>query len=368
MTQSFAYTLLDKDNQPVANGHAPTAPRAPEAMEEWLSQNPIYAQAVEMLCSLLTQSAQTVEASTGELNTTFLSLAAGAQNQSASIQKIMEASRMLEAGGEQFSVQDFLEVFSTAVSNMMEKIVIISEMSMRMAYFLDHANEHLEALESFVGKINKINKETNLLALNATIEAARFGDEGAGFAVVAGEVKEVSKAVRTLTLDMTKHIGEMAKSLRGSYDVTRKLATTDMTENILAREKIETLLSALVSQNTHFTQVMEKAVEESENIAQVISRAVIGLQFQDRNSQQIGNAVNVLQLLVQHLNQVPTEPVQDDAAMHAAIDQISGTLTLSDVRKAFIERLIEHHFTTGAAPLEIVSALPQSNDDDIELF
>jgi methyl-accepting chemotaxis protein len=60
-----------------------------------------------------------------------------------------------------------------------------------------------------VDVIGGIAQQTNLLALNATIEAARAGDAGRGFAIVAGEVKVLSRAVSQATDDIKRQIGGM---------------------------------------------------------------------------------------------------------------------------------------------------------------
>jgi methyl-accepting chemotaxis protein len=82
---------------------------------------------------------------------------------------------------------------------------------------LDSANQEIG---SVLRVISAIAKQTNLLALNATIEAARAGSAGKSFAVVASEVKDLSKKTSEATEEIRSRIeaiqsssGEVTKSI-----------------------------------------------------------------------------------------------------------------------------------------------------------
>lgn len=72
-----------------------------------------------------------------------------------------------------------------------------------------------ETIGEFLTGINKISQQTNLLSLNARIEATRAGQHGAGFAVIAQEVKILASEARTLSASIENRLRDLVAATRG---------------------------------------------------------------------------------------------------------------------------------------------------------
>ncbi|WP_340296252.1 methyl-accepting chemotaxis protein, partial [Aquipuribacter hungaricus] len=95
-------------------------------------------------------------------------------------------------------------------------------------------------------------------ALNATIEAARAGSAGAGFAVVATEVKELARETAQATEDISRRVEAIQQDTSNAI-----LAIEEVSRIIGQINDYQTSIASAVEQQTATTREMSRSVSEA---------------------------------------------------------------------------------------------------------
>jgi methyl-accepting chemotaxis protein len=163
----------------------------------------------------------------------------------------------------------------------------------------------LDAIRALVVDIDFITSQTGLLALNGAIEAAHAGDAGAGFAVVAQEMRRLSER----SSDIAAHIATLLSSQVGA-DLSRLNASLsgaiarDEGQLIQARRAAEEIHDRMQTITNEMGRSLELVQSTGHDIAALVSQVVMSLQFQDITRQEIEHVVGPLcemQQRAQHL-------------------------------------------------------------------
>jgi|GEM_PF-3491259 len=187
----------------------------------------------------LSQNAQAVNLSMGEVVGSMQSVATGAQALSTNTTNVSETSKKTATSAEKSShstrtITTRMDQISSSTKLSAEKIALLSEISKNIG--------------GIVSTIDNISSQTQLLALNAAVEAAHVGAAGRGFGVVANEIRKLASRSQQSADEITELIKRIQGEIDGSIQTMHQNASlveqssVSVNEALNAIQEIPTLI------------------------------------------------------------------------------------------------------------------------------
>ncbi len=218
--------------------------------------------------SELSGAAAQVAAASGEVASTSQTLAQGTSEQAASLE---ESSSSLEELASMTRQNADNANQAKGLMDETSRVVSQANRSMKdLRQAMDRINQASDQTAKIIKTIDEIAFQTNLLALNAAVEAARAGEAGAGFAVVAGEVRNLAMRAAEAAKSTSELIEGNIQNIRGGSELVK--VTDEAFDRVEASSrKVDELIgeiAAASSEQSHGIDQLNQGVTQMDKVTQ----------------------------------------------------------------------------------------------------
>jgi methyl-accepting chemotaxis protein len=216
----------------------------------------------------LSEGAQQLSSASAEISSASQMLSEGASEQAASIQE--SSSSMLEISSRTKKNADNADQADNLMKESNEVVLKANRSMGELSSAMEEISKTGEETAKIIKTIDEIAFQTNLLALNAAVEAARAGEVGAGFAVVAGEVRNLAMRAAEAARNTSNLIDGTVRRIKQGSDLVTKTGEA-FSEVAKGTHKVGELVSEIAISSREQAQGIEqvnKAVEGMDKIAQ----------------------------------------------------------------------------------------------------
>jgi methyl-accepting chemotaxis protein len=227
-----------------------------------------------------------------------------ASEQSSAVYTMMaDMSGGADGDNKTLSFQEFAKETDQVLGHFIEQILTVSKQSIEMVNIINDVGEHMDQVEKLLTDVQGIADQTNLLALNAAIEAARAGEAGRGFAVVADEVRTLSKNSDKFSEEIRKVVNSSKSNINNARQMIEQMASKDMSVAITSKAHVDEMMADIANMNDHLAIKLNQVSGMTGQIETNVGNAVRALQFEDMSRQ----LLEYLQANTQHFQTMADE-------------------------------------------------------------
>jgi methyl-accepting chemotaxis protein len=270
----------------------------------------IQTEAIDEVTSAITEMTAVVDQIGAHVNSLLQvssATTASVAEMDASITQVESSARETVAISSQ--VQDDAQQGKAAVEATIAGISEIRSSSKRTFDSISTLSERVAAIDRILSVIDGIAEQTNLLALNSAIIAAQAGEHGKGFAIVAGEIKQLANRTRQSTM-------EIAELIKGVREETGKAveAIRQTEEKVAEGESLSQNSGAALHKIVNGVQMAANQVNE-------IARSTVE---QARGSQSINSAMRQVAQMVAQIARSCREQAATNSSIMRLVERMKG--------------------------------------------
>jgi len=216
----------------------------------------------------LNVNAAEIARSSSMLTTASSTSTEGANRQAASVDKtcvgLSGIAAIIKKNSESAGLVDQIMVQANSVIERAN--TSMEDLNVSMAEIFDAGTETTRIVKT----IDEIAFQTNLLALNSAVEAARGGEAGAGFAVVAEEVRSLAKRAADAARNTTQIIEGTVRKVEKGSNLVRITSETfrDVTSSTDKVNQIVIEIAAATREQSVGIEAINQSIGEISDIAQ----------------------------------------------------------------------------------------------------